>query len=130
MKWSNRVQIITGQTCFHIAMHLTIIVSLIWGFKHKLLVEVSAGLVASYIVLLLAMLVTQNVSRFRALRDYLEEASTTYYFGAAMLSLFLMSRVLHNPLLICGVGAAMLIGPALFSLFVKTNEQQIEKKRS
>ncbi|WKX27530.1 YbhQ family protein [Tatumella ptyseos] len=130
MKWSNRVQIVTGQTCFHIAMHLTIVASLVWGFKHKLLIEVSAGLVASYVVLLVAMLITQNVSRLRAVGDYLEEASTTYYFGAAMLSLFLFSRVLHNPLLICGLGVAMLIGPALFSLFAKGSGQQVEKKRS
>jgi len=130
MKWSNRVQIVTGQTCFHIAMHATIVASLIWGFKHKLLVEVSAGLVATYVVLLAAMLVTQNVTRFRAVGDYLEEASTTYYFGAAMLSLFLFSRVLHNPLLICGLGVAMLIGPALFSLLAKGSNQRVEKKRS
>jgi len=87
-------------------------------------------LVASYVVLLVAMLITQNVSRLRAVGDYLEEASTTYYFGAAMLSLFLFSRVLHNPLLICGLGVAMLIGPALFSLFAKGSGQQVEKKRS
>lgn len=130
MKWSNRVQIITGQTCFHIAMHLSIVASLIWGFKHKLLIEVSAGLVASYLILLVAMLVTQNIARFRAIGDYLEEASTTYYFGAALLSLFLLSRLLQNPLLICGLGVAMLIGPALFSLLVRSNEQRIEKKGS
>ncbi len=130
MKWSNRVKIITGQTCFHIAMHLSVILLLTWGWKHRLLTEVSASLVAAYIVLLVAMLVTQRLPRLRVAGDYLEEASTTYYFGAAMLSLFLFSRVIHNPLLVCALGVVMLVGPALFSLLAKEPARHIEKKRS
>ena len=131
MKWSNRVQIITGQTCFHIAMHLSIVLFLIWGWKHRVLPEVSAGLVAAYVLLLAAMMVTQRISRLRRAGDYLEEASTTYYFGAAMMSLYLLSRVLHNPLLIGALGVLMLVGPALVSLLAKeAPAPQIEKKRS
>lgn len=130
MKWSNRVQIITGQTCFHIAMHLSIIALLLWGWKHQLLVQVSVGMVASYSLLLVAMLVTQNIAGLRRVGDYLEEASTTYYFGAAMLSLFLLSRVIPHPLLIGGLGVAMLVGPALVSLFAKAPATRTEKKRS
>ncbi len=40
MKLSNRFQIITGQTWAHIAMHLLVIAALVWGWKHKALVEV------------------------------------------------------------------------------------------
>ena len=29
MKWSNRVQIVTGQTCLHIATHLLVIAALV-----------------------------------------------------------------------------------------------------
>lgn len=131
MKWSNRVQIITGQTCFHIAMHLSVILFLVWGWKHRLLPEVSAGLVAAYVVLLVAMMITQRISRLRRAGDYLEEASTTYYFGAAMLSLYLLFRAVHNPLLIGALGVLLLVGPALVSLLAKEPPvQQTEKKRS
>ncbi|KFD18066.1 MULTISPECIES: YbhQ family protein [Tatumella] len=130
MKWSNRVQIITGQTCFHIAMHLSVVVFLIWGWKHQLLSEVSAGLVAAYVIVLVAMMVTQRIARLRLIGDYLEEASTTYYFGAAMLTLFLLSRVVHNPLLVGALGVVMLVGPALISLLAKEPVRHTENKRS
>ncbi|GAA0487536.1 MULTISPECIES: YbhQ family protein [Tatumella] len=130
MKWSNRVQIITGQTCFHIAMHLSVIALLVWGWKHQLLVSVSGSLVAAYVVLLAAMIITQRVTRLRVVGDYLEEASTTYYFGAAMLSLFLLSRVISNPLLVGALGVVMLIGPALISLLAKEPVRRVEKKSS
>lgn len=130
MKWSNRVQIITGQTCFHIAMHLSVVVFLIWGWKHRLLAEVSAGLVAAYVIVLVAMMVTQRIARLRLIGDYLEEASTTYYFGAAMLTLFLLSRVVHNPLLVGALGVVMLVGPALISLLAKEPVRHTENKRS
>ncbi|NIF20748.1 YbhQ family protein [Candidatus Pantoea multigeneris] len=130
MKWSNRVQIATGHTCVHIAMHLLVIVALVLGWQHKMLVEVSSTLVVAYALVFITMLVTQRSARLRALGDYLEEATTTYYFGAAMLSLFLISRVFHNPLLLGCLGLVMLVGPALVSLLVKEPAPRPEKKRS
>ena len=130
MKWSNRVQIITGQTCVHIAMHLLLMLALIWGWKHQALVDVCSVLVSAYAVVFVAMLVAQQIARFRMLGDYLEEATTTYSFGAAMLSLFLISRFVHNSLLLACLGVMMLLGPALVSLLVKEPAHRVVKKRS
>lgn len=130
MKWSNRVQIVTGQTCVHIAMHLLLMLALIWGWKHRALVDVCSVLVTAYAVVFVAMLVTQQIARFRMLGDYLEEATTTYYFGAAMLSLFLISRFIHNSLFLACFGVMMLLGPALFSLLAREPAHRVEKKRS
>ncbi|MFJ5157948.1 YbhQ family protein [Pantoea sp. NPDC088449] len=130
MKWSNRVQIVTGQTCLHIAMHLLVVAALVWGWKHRALVEMSSTLVAAYAVVFITMLVMQRSARLRRMGDSLEEVTTTYYFGAAMLTLFLISRFIHNNLLIGLLGVVMLVGPALVSLLAKEPVQRIEKKRS
>lgn len=127
MKWSNRIQIMTGQTCFHIAMHISIITLLIWGWRHKALVDVSGILVLGYALLLSAMLVTQRITRLKRLGDFLEEASTTYYFGAAMLALFLLYQHWKNPFLIGMLGVTLLAGPALMSLLIKAPESETEK---
>jgi hypothetical protein len=47
-----------------------------------------------------------------------------------MLTLFLISRFIHNNLLIGLLGVVMLVGPALVSLLAKEPVQRIEKKRS
>ncbi|MEQ4585230.1 MAG: YbhQ family protein, partial [Pantoea agglomerans] len=57
-------------------------------------------------------------------------ATTTYYFGAAMMTLFLVSRIYHNNLLLACLGVVMLLGPALVSLLVKEPPRRIENKRS
>ncbi|PKH20963.1 hypothetical protein CIG19_17395 [Enterobacterales bacterium CwR94] len=132
MKWSNRIQIVTGQTCVHISLHLLLIAALVWGWKHQALVEVSSVLLASYGVVFVSMLVTQRIARLRSIGDFLEEASTTYYFGAAMLAIFLISRVVHNSLLLGCLGLVMLIGPAVVSLLAKepSRIRVSHKKRS
>jgi len=111
-------------------MHLLVIAALVWGWKHRALVEVSSTLVAAYAVVFITMLVMQRSARLRRLGDSLEEVTTTYYFGAAMLTLFLISRFIHNNLLIGILGVVMLVGPALVSLLAKEPVQRIEKKRS
>jgi hypothetical protein len=45
--------------------------------------------------------------------DVLEELTTTWYFGAAMIVLWLLSRVLQNNLLLALAGLAILAGPAV-----------------
>ncbi|WP_130834477.1 YbhQ family protein [[Erwinia] mediterraneensis] len=130
MKWANRIQIVTGQTCVHIAMHLLLISLLVWGWKNQALPEVCGTLVGAYALVFVAMIVTQRMPRFRMLGDYLEEATTTYYFGAAMLSLYLVSRFIHNNLLLGCLGLVMLVGPAVVSLLAKEPARRVQKKRS
>ncbi|HBV38202.1 MAG TPA: hypothetical protein DEF05_00580 [Erwinia sp.] len=119
MKWSNRVQIVTGQTLVHITLHLLLIAALVWGWKHHALLQVSSVLLAMYASVFIAMLPAQHMPRLRRLGDFLEDVTTTYYFGAAMLVLFLLSRVVHNNLLLGCVGVVMLTGPAVVSLLAK-----------
>lgn len=130
MKWSNRIQIVTGQTCLHITLHLLLLALLVWGWKHQVLMQVSMVLVALYAIVFVAMLLTQSVAQFRRAGDFLEDVTTTYYFGAAILVVFLLSRFVHNPLLLGSIGLLMLAGPALFSLLVKEPVSQTQKKRS
>ncbi|KOC92873.1 YbhQ family protein [Winslowiella iniecta] len=130
MKWSNRIQIVTGQTCVHISLHLLLIAALVWGWKHQSLIQVSMVLLAMYSSVFVAMMVTQRIPRLRNLGDFLEDVTTTYYFGAAMLVLFLLSRVIHNNLLVGGIGVLMLAGPAVVSLLAKEPARAAQKKRS
>ncbi len=74
-----------------------------------------------YGVTLLAMLFLQrhHEARWRDVGDFLEELTTTRYFGAAMIVLWLLSRVLHNNLLLALAGLVILAGPAVVSLLAK-----------
>ncbi|MFX5672584.1 YbhQ family protein, partial [Acinetobacter baumannii] len=74
-----------------------------------------------YSVTLLAMLFLQrhHEARWRDVGDFLEELTTTWYFGAAMIALWLLSRVLHNNLLLALAGLVILSGPAVVSLLAK-----------
>lgn len=127
MRWFNRIQIITGQTCAHILMHLLIIVSLIAGWMHKQLIAVSMGLLVAYVLVFTAMLLAQRFKLLRKFSDYLEEATTTYYFGAAMLLLFLISNFIGSALLLSLLGVTMLLGPALVSLLRKERDACLAK---
>lgn len=129
MKWSNRIQIVTGQNCVHIALHLLLIAALVWGWKHQALLQVSTILLAMYVSVFAAMLLTQRLPRLRRIGDFLEDVTTTYYFGAAMLVLLVLSRVVHNNLLLCAAGVVMLAGPALVSLLVKERVQPSHRPR-
>lgn len=51
--------------------------------------------------------------------DVLEELTTTWYFGAALIVLWLLSRVLENNFLLAIAGLAILAGPAVVSLLAK-----------
>lgn len=132
MKLSHRIQIVTGQNCIHIALHLLLIAALVWGWKHQVLVQVSTVLLTLYAGVFLAMLLTQrlpHLPRLRRIGDFLEDVTTTYYFGAAMLVLLLLSRVIHHNLLLGAVGVVMLAGPALVSLLVKERTQPPQRPR-
>ncbi|SFM88053.1 Putative inner membrane protein YbhQ [Izhakiella capsodis] len=124
MRWFNRVQIVTGQTCLHIVVHLALIAALIWGWKHHTLMQVSAGLLGLYGLIFACMLLTQRVASLRPFGDFFEDFTTTYYFGAAMLVLYQISRIVHNNLLLACLGIVVLAGPALFSLLAKDPHSQ------
>jgi len=119
MKWSNRIQIVTGQTCVHITLHLLLIAGLVWGWKHQALLQVSTVLLVLYVSVFIVMLLTQRLPRLRHVGDFLEDVTTTYYFGAAMLVLYMLSRVIHHHLLLGVVGVLMLTGPAVVSLLAE-----------
>ena len=79
------------------------------------------GAMRPYGVTVLSMLFLQrhHEARWREVGDVLEELTTTWYFGAAMIVLWLLSRVLQNNLLLALAGLAILAGPAVVSLLTK-----------
>ncbi|STV55489.1 inner membrane protein [Klebsiella pneumoniae subsp. pneumoniae] len=62
--------------------------------------------------------------------DFLEELTTTWYFGAAMIALWLLSRVLHNNLLLALAGLVILAGPAVVSLLAKDKSRYPKSVRA
>jgi len=58
-------------------------------------------------------------AKWREMGDFLEELTTTWYFGAAVIVLWLLSRVLQNNFLLAVAGLAILAGPAIVSLLTK-----------
>ena len=121
MKWQQRVRVATGLSCWQIMLHLLVVAVLVMGWMSGTLVRVGLGLCVLYGVTVLSMLFLQrhHEARWREVGDVLEELTTTWYFGAAMIAVWLLSRVLHNNYLLALAGLAILAGPAVFSLLVK-----------
>ena len=121
MKWQQRVRVATGLSCWQIMLHLLVVAVLVMGWMSGTLVRVGLGLCVVYGVTVLSMLFLQrhHDARWRAVGDVLEELTTTWYFGAAMIVLWLLSRVLQNNLLLALAGLAILAGPAVVSLLTK-----------
>ncbi|MEG0097997.1 MAG: YbhQ family protein [Citrobacter sp.] len=118
MKWQQRVRVATGLSCWQIVLHLLVVALLVMGGT---LVRVGLGLCVVYGVTVLLMLALQrhHEQRWRDVADVLEELTTTWYFGAAMIVLWLLSRVLQNNVLLALAGLAVLAGPAVISLLAK-----------
>ncbi|MBO9189692.1 MAG: hypothetical protein J7E00_07730, partial [Escherichia coli] len=97
MKWQQRVRVATGLSCWQIMLHLLVVALLVVGWMSKTLVHVGVGLCALYGVTVVMMLVFQRhpEQRWREVADVLEELTTTWYFGAALIVLWLLSRVLE-----------------------------------
>ncbi|WP_407246026.1 YbhQ family protein [Klebsiella pneumoniae] len=127
MKWQQRVRVATGLSCWQIMLHLLVVAVLVMGWMSGALVRVGLGLCVLYSVTLLAMLFLQrhHEARWRDVGDFLEELTTTWYFGAAMIALWLLSRVLHNNLLLALAGLVILAGPAVVSLLAKDKNYAI-----
>ncbi|MFZ5257117.1 YbhQ family protein [Enterobacter bugandensis] len=121
MKWQQRVRVATGLSCWQIMLHLLVVAVLVMGLMSGTLVRVGLGLCVLYGITVLSMLFLQrhHDARWREVGDVLEELTTTWYFGAAMIVLWLLSRVLQNNLLLALAGLAILAGPAVVSLLTK-----------
>lgn len=121
MKWQQRVRVATGLSCWQIMLHLLVVALLVVGWMSKTLVHVGVGLCALYCVTVVMMLVFQRhpEQRWREVADVLEELTTTWYFGAALIVLWLLSRVLENNFVLAIAGLAILAGPAVVSLLAK-----------
>ncbi len=84
------------------------------------LVRVGLGLcVLSVTLLAMLFLQRHHEARWRDVGDFLEELTTTSVLRRAMIALWLLSRVLHNNLLLALAGLVILAGPAVVSLLAK-----------
>ncbi|QGU10027.1 hypothetical protein GNG26_06570 [Leclercia sp. J807] len=121
MKWQQRIRVATGLSCWQIMLHLLVVAVLVMAWMSGTLVRVGLGLCVLYGVTVLLMLFLQrhHEARWREVADVLEELTTTWYFGAALIVLWLLSRVLQNNFLLAVAGLAILAGPAVVSLLTK-----------
>ena len=121
MKWQQRIRVATGLSCWQIMLHLLVVAVLVMAWMSGTLVRVGLGLCVLYGVTVLLMLFLQRhqEARWREVADVLEELTTTWYFGAAVIVLWLLSRVLQNNFLLAVAGLAILAGPAIVSLLTK-----------
>ncbi len=121
MKWQQRIRVATGLSCWQIMLHLLVVAVLVMAWMSGTLVRVGLGLCVVYGVTVLLMLFLQrhHEERWREVADVLEELTTTWYFGAAVIVLWLLSRVLQNNFLLAVAGLAILTGPAVVSLLTK-----------
>lgn len=121
MKWQQRVQVTTGLSCWQIMLHLLVVVALLVGWKTATLIHVGIGLCLVYAATVILMFALQRVhtGRLRDIGDFLEELTTTWYFGSAMIALWLLSRVVENKFVLVGAGLAMIAGPIIYSLLAK-----------
>ncbi len=121
MKWQQRIQVTTGLTCWQIMLHFMVVVALLAGWKMKALIPVGVGLCLLYVATVIMMFALQRFhsGRLRDIGDFLEELTTSWYFGSAMIALWLLSRVVESNLLIAAAGLVMIAGPAIYSLLAK-----------
>lgn len=121
MKWQQYIRVVTGLSCWQIMLHLAVVAMLVAGWMSGALVKVGLVLCAFYALTVVLMLAFQrhHDGLWREVGDFLEELTTTWYFGAALIALWLLSRVLHNNLLLALAGVVILAGPAIISLLMK-----------
>lgn len=131
MKWQQRVRVATGLSCWQIMLHLAVGLALFIGWQKAALVQVGAGLCLLYMFTVGLMFALQNFrsGRLRDAGDFLEELTTTWYFGTAMIALWLLSRIVHSSLLLTAAGLAMIAGPAIYSLTRKDKSGNFSPKQ-
>jgi len=125
MKWQQYIRVVTGLSCWQIMLHLAVVALLVMGWMSGSLGKVGLVLCALYALTVVLMLAFQrhHDGLWREVGDLLEELTTTWYFGAALIALWLLSRVLHNNLLLALAGVVILAGPALLSLLAKERKR-------
>ncbi|WP_299997668.1 YbhQ family protein [uncultured Cedecea sp.] len=131
MKWQQRIRVTTGLSCWQIMLHLAVIGALLVGWKTASLIPVGIGLCLLYIFTVILMFAFQHFrsGMLRDIGDFLEELTTTWYFGTALIALWLLSRVVHSPLLLSIAGLAMIAGPAIYSLVHKEKSGNFSSKQ-
>lgn len=131
MKWQQRIRVTTGLSCWQIMLHLAVIGALLIGWKTASLIPVGVGLCLLYIFTVVLMFAFQRVrsGMLRDIGDFLEELTTTWYFGTAMIALWLLSRVVQSPLVLTIAGLVMIAGPAIYSLIAKDKSGDFSPKQ-
>ncbi|SCB89562.1 YbhQ family protein [Kosakonia oryziphila] len=121
MKWQQHVRDVTGLSCWQIMLHMLIVALLVMGWMSGSLVRIGLSLCVLYgmSVLLMLFLQRHHDARWRGIGDVLEELTTTWYFGASLIVIWLLSRVLTNHFILAAAGLAILAGPAIVSLLTK-----------
>jgi len=111
-------------------LHLAVVAALLVGWKTATLIPVGVGLCLLYVATVVLMFIFQrfHTGLLRDIGDFLEELTTTWYFGNAMIALWLLSRVVQSHLLLALAGLAMLAGPAIFSLLAKDKSRNLASK--
>lgn len=124
MRWQQRVRVVTGLSCTRIVLNLMIAMLLIIGWFTGYLVQIGLVLCLFYSLMFAMMFFCQRQrdTKLRELGDMLEELTTSWYFGASLLTLWLLSLVLQHHLLLLPIGVLMLAGPALVSLLMQEPE--------
>jgi len=131
MKWQQRIRVATGLSCWQIMLHLAVIGALLVGWKTASLIPVGVGLCLLYVFTVILMFAFQRFrsGTLRDIGDFLEELTTTWYFGTAMIALWLLSRVVQSPMLLTIAGLAMIAGPAIYSLVHKDKSGNFSPKQ-
>lgn len=131
MKWQQRIRVTTGLSCWQIILHLAVISALLVGWKTASLIPVGIGLCLLYIFTVVLMFAFHRFrsGTLRDIGDFLEELTTTWYFGTAMIALWLLSRVVQSPLLLALAGLVMIAGPAIYSLMAKDKSGNFSPKQ-
>lgn len=122
MMWQQRVCVTTGLSCWQILLHMLVIGVAVAGWLSGAPARVGLVLCVLYAMTLALMLVCQRHSayRWRVMGDALEALTTAWYSGAAIIAVWLLSRVLHNHVVLVITGVVILAGPALTSLLAKS----------
>lgn len=130
MRWQQRVQVTTGLTCWQIMLHFMVVVALLAGWKMQALIPIGVSLCLLYAATVIAMFALQGFhsGKLRDIGDFLEELTTTWYFGTAMIALWLLSHVVESNLLIAAAGLVMLAGPVIYSLLAKDKSDNFATK--
>ncbi|WWP00773.1 MAG: YbhQ family protein [Candidatus Dasytiphilus stammeri] len=119
MKLSNRIHIITGQKCEYIIINLIWITAFILGWKYHALVHISSVFVIFYNIIFMALLILQRHSHWRQFLELLDDLTTAYYCEAVIITIFLLSRMIGDHLLLIFLVVLILAVPARFYLILK-----------